>query len=205
MLHAQNYQGQFHWHDSQGRLTIDTCSAATSDGSNHHRFSADFAYHSLKVIMAPVLQAWSSPRTKVDTPAIEPPLLPRAPKHALAIPESLAIPSTASPAPSSPVPHSHDAKMPTKNYFDSPVYGRASPTPLQHGYFDGSPYKTPPTTRKVYFGASSHSSAQRAHSSAFGLSLEISPGPSLSWEHTLNSLASPSPSPTLPPIMTTTF
>jgi hypothetical protein len=70
VLHAQDYQGQFHWHDSQGRLTIDTCSAATSDGSNHHRFSADFATHSLKVIMAPILQAWSSPRTKVDTPAI---------------------------------------------------------------------------------------------------------------------------------------
>ncbi len=44
VLPPQDYQGQFHWHDGQGRLTIDACSTATSDGLAHPRFFADFAY-----------------------------------------------------------------------------------------------------------------------------------------------------------------
>jgi hypothetical protein len=40
-----DYQGQFHWHDGQGRLMIDASSfPLTTDGSRHPHFSADFAY-----------------------------------------------------------------------------------------------------------------------------------------------------------------
>jgi hypothetical protein len=66
VLHAHYYQGQFHLHDGQGRLTIDACSVATSDGSRHPRFSADFAYHSLPIILNPVLHAWNSTHAKTD-------------------------------------------------------------------------------------------------------------------------------------------
>jgi hypothetical protein len=51
------YQGQFHSHDGQGRLTIDARSQLTSDGSPHPKFSADFDYYSLPIILAPILQA----------------------------------------------------------------------------------------------------------------------------------------------------
>ena len=57
ILPPRDYEGQFHWHDDQGRITIDACSIATSDGSRHPRFSADFAYHSLPTIMGPILHA----------------------------------------------------------------------------------------------------------------------------------------------------
>jgi len=172
VLHAQDYQGHIHWHDGHGRFTIDACSAATSYGSNHPRFSADFAYHSLPFIMAPVSQAWYSTHGKVETPIPESPL-PRAPKHALVVPESLTIPSTTPPSSSSPAPHSQHAKLPSKDYFNFVGYGLASPTPSLHGYFDGSPYMTPPTARMVDFGASPLSPALRAHSSTFGLSLGL--------------------------------
>jgi len=53
-----DYQGQFHWHDGQGRLTIDASSyPLTPDGSNHPHFSADFAYYSLPILLGPVVQA----------------------------------------------------------------------------------------------------------------------------------------------------
>jgi hypothetical protein len=53
-----DYQGQFHWHNGQKCLTIDMSSfPLTSGGSGHPRFSADFAYYSLTVILAPVIEA----------------------------------------------------------------------------------------------------------------------------------------------------
>jgi len=40
-----DYQGEFHWHDGQGRLTIDASSyPLTADGSRYPHFSADFAF-----------------------------------------------------------------------------------------------------------------------------------------------------------------
>jgi hypothetical protein len=63
VLQAQGYMGKFHWHDGPGRLAIDACSSVTSDGSQHPRFSAYLAYHSLPIILGYILQAWSlSPR-----------------------------------------------------------------------------------------------------------------------------------------------
>ncbi len=51
-----DYQGQFHRHDGQGRLTIAASSyPLTADGSRHPHFSADFAYYSLPVLLTPVI------------------------------------------------------------------------------------------------------------------------------------------------------
>ncbi len=45
-LTPRDYQGQFHWHDGHGRLTIDASSYPLStDGPRHPHFSADFAYY----------------------------------------------------------------------------------------------------------------------------------------------------------------
>jgi len=58
-LTQRDYHGQFHWHDGQGRLTIDASSYSLSaDGSRHPHFSADFAYYSLPTLPTPVIQAW---------------------------------------------------------------------------------------------------------------------------------------------------
>jgi len=55
-LTPNDYQGQFHWHDGQGRLTTDASSyPLTADGSHHPHFSADFAYYSLPVLLTPVI------------------------------------------------------------------------------------------------------------------------------------------------------
>jgi len=55
-LTPSDYQGQFHWHDGQGRLTIDASSfPLTTDGSRHPHFSADFAYYSLPLLITRVI------------------------------------------------------------------------------------------------------------------------------------------------------
>jgi len=95
---------QFHWHDGMGRLTIDACSAATSDESTHPRFTADFAYHSLPIILGPVLQAWSKNMCSLDAPARAPSPTP-ARRHKLAQPELLHIPSPAKAPLGYPVAH----------------------------------------------------------------------------------------------------
>ena len=142
--------------------------------------------------------------------AIESPL-PRAPKDELAVPESIIIPSNAFPASYDPAARGQDdaptksleqaSVLATRNYFESHGYERASSTPSQHGYFDGSPpYKTPPTARRVDFGTIPQSLAEKAQSTAFGLFLGMSPRPSPSWEYIANSPASPLPSPTFHPL-----
>jgi hypothetical protein len=93
--------------------------------------------------MALILRAWNSSRAKVDTTTTESPLL-RAPKHVLVVSESLTIPSSSSPASSSPEAYGQDDALyensestgvhATKNYFDFPGCESASPTPSQHGY-----------------------------------------------------------------------
>jgi hypothetical protein len=93
-LPPHDYQGQFHWHDGHGRLTIDACSTATSNGSAHPMFSADFAYHSLPIILGHVLQARSKTRGSLDSPAQAPSPSPDH-MHELAQPEFLHIPSPA--------------------------------------------------------------------------------------------------------------
>jgi hypothetical protein len=58
-LTPRYYQGMFHWHDGQGRLTIEASSnPLTADGSRHLHFSANFAYYSLHVLLTHVIQAW---------------------------------------------------------------------------------------------------------------------------------------------------
>jgi hypothetical protein len=58
-----DYQGQFHWHDGKGRLTIDASFfPLTTDGSRHPYFSADFAYYSLPLLLTLVIQAWVNAR-----------------------------------------------------------------------------------------------------------------------------------------------
>jgi len=62
-LAPRDYQGQILWRDGRERLTIDLSSfPLASDGSRHPRFSADFAYYSLPVILATVIQAWNASR-----------------------------------------------------------------------------------------------------------------------------------------------
>jgi hypothetical protein len=95
-MKPRNYQGQFHWHNGQGRLTIDACSAHTSDGSMNPRFSAEFAFHSLPLILTPVINAWNRSRATV-TLLPGPPASPSVPKHARARTEYLKIPETPTP------------------------------------------------------------------------------------------------------------
>jgi hypothetical protein len=53
-----DYQGHFHWHDGQGKLSIDASSyPLLANGSRHPHFSANFAYYSLPVLLTPVIQA----------------------------------------------------------------------------------------------------------------------------------------------------
>jgi len=55
-LTPRDYQGQFQWHDGQGRLTIDASSyPLKADGSRHPHFSAYFAYYFLPVLLTPVI------------------------------------------------------------------------------------------------------------------------------------------------------
>ena len=59
------------------------------------RFSADFAYHSLPTIMAPILHAWTTPRGQSETlPTLQAPY--PAPKHELARQEFLSFPDSPS-------------------------------------------------------------------------------------------------------------
>jgi len=68
-----DYQGQFHWNDGHGRLTIDASSfPLTADGSRHPHFSADFAYYSLPLLLTPVIQAWVTARATGSRHSLDP-------------------------------------------------------------------------------------------------------------------------------------
>jgi hypothetical protein len=121
-----DYQGQFHWHDGQGRMTIDASSYPhTADGSRHpHHFSADFAYYSLPIILSPVLQAWSVSRIAATAiPAGPSPQ--QAPTHGLATAEFLRIPDM-HPTSSAPT-GAHSSQQPlTQNNPPAPRYHTAA-------------------------------------------------------------------------------
>jgi len=53
-----DYQAQFHWHDEEGRLTLDPVSSRTADTSSRKSISHPFAYHGLPYILQLVFQAW---------------------------------------------------------------------------------------------------------------------------------------------------
>jgi hypothetical protein len=87
-----DYQGQFHWHDGQGRMTIDASSyPLTADGSKHPHFSADFAYYSLLVWLGLVIQAWVTAKASAS-PFRLAPSPQQEPRHELATSEFLKIP-----------------------------------------------------------------------------------------------------------------
>ena len=182
-----DYQGQFHWHDGQGRLTIDASSyPLTADGSRHPHFSAEFAYYSLPIILTPVIQEWVSSRTSCPLPLQAPSPLQQ-PVHELASAEFLRIPAANDLAPdthstfpslSQPALSQHYIPPPGPHFLaaENRVHQHTS---RLHS-MGPTPFSTPPTPRKVLFQDSPQSETQKSHSAAFG----HSPGPSPSWEHT---------------------
>jgi hypothetical protein len=55
---AGEYQAQFHWHEGEGRLTLDPVSKRTADSSSRRSVSHPFAYHGLPYLLEPVFRAW---------------------------------------------------------------------------------------------------------------------------------------------------
>jgi hypothetical protein len=51
---AGSYQAQFHWHDGEGRLTLDPVVVRTTDMVSRKSISHPFAYHSLPYMLLPV-------------------------------------------------------------------------------------------------------------------------------------------------------
>ena len=106
-----DYQGQFHWHNGQERLTIDACFLHTANGSSNPRFTSDFAFHSLPILLTQVLNVWNSsiigyqPATELHAPV---------PRYALARPEFLKLPALpAPPLGTAPPPFPHRTVQPT--------------------------------------------------------------------------------------------
>jgi hypothetical protein len=61
---AGAYQAQFHWHDGEGRLTLDPVSRRTADASARRSVSGPFAYHGLPYLLELVFRAWQSLRPR---------------------------------------------------------------------------------------------------------------------------------------------
>jgi hypothetical protein len=193
-----DYQGQFHWHDGQGMMTIDASSPhLTADGSSHPHFSAEFAYYSLPVILSPVLQDWATSRstTLSNTTAPSP---QQAPRHELASAEFLRIPEMRPSASEThgayDPPHlpTHSNPVPSMHFLAAGSERPQPPSRLQS--LGPTPFSTPPMPRKtLQFAVSPQSETQRTNSAAFG----HSPSPSPSWERTPQSQQSWQP-PTAP-------
>ena len=64
---AGAYQAQFHWHEGEGRLTLDPVSKRTADSSARRSISHPFAYHGLPFLLEPVFRAWHLERTRPST------------------------------------------------------------------------------------------------------------------------------------------
>ena len=191
-----DYQGQIHWHDGQGRLTIDASSfPLTSDESRHPHFSADFAYYSLLLLLTPVIQTGVSARAVGSRYNLAP--SPQQEQgHALATTEYLRIPGPSEPNAGRYGSYPNVAAPLTTSYGIAAAYlTRPKPPPAIHFLADGAPgsqpasrmysmgptpFSTPPMPRKALFADSPQLEAQRTKSAAFG----HSPGPSPSWEHT---------------------
>jgi len=61
---AGAYQAQFHWHEGEGRLTLDPVSKRTADSSSRQSISHPFAYHGLPFLLEPVYRAWQVERMR---------------------------------------------------------------------------------------------------------------------------------------------
>jgi hypothetical protein len=123
VLSPMDYQGQFHKHDGQGRLTIDVSSfpLAAEDSRNPH-FTAEFTYYSLPLISDPVTKAWNA--TKQVGPSFVTALTPRqAHGHDLAVSEYLRIHGV------TPIPEPHAGPSPPARTTDW-----VSPIPSHHGF-----------------------------------------------------------------------
>jgi hypothetical protein len=186
-LTVGDYQGQFHWHDGQGRLTIDASSyPLTADGSRHPHFSADFAYYSLPLLLTPVIQEWVASRA-TGLPHALTSSPHQHPSHELALAEFLRIPAQQVPAPTShPSMSSQGAQTSSQVYkpMPGPHFLAADRSGQQTGSrlfsMGPTPFSTPPMPKKTLFQDSPQSETQKSHSAAFG----HSPGPSPSWEQT---------------------
>jgi len=64
---AGAYQAQFHWHEGEGRLTLDPVSKRTADSSARRSVSHPFAYHGLPYLLEPVFRAWQEGRPRGAT------------------------------------------------------------------------------------------------------------------------------------------
>jgi hypothetical protein len=64
---AGAYQAQFHWHEGEGRLTLDPVSKRTADSSSRPSISHPFAYHGLPFLLEPVFRAWQSEHQRPST------------------------------------------------------------------------------------------------------------------------------------------
>ena len=118
-------------------------------------FSAEFAYYSLPIILAPILQAWYASRTSLETPlAASSPL--QAPRHELAFPEFFYIPDIVVSSPGT----GQDLLLRVTVQLERPPAGKPAPLgyhlpPLRPGYtppvtqgrppFDASSYDPPPS------------------------------------------------------------
>jgi hypothetical protein len=51
-----------HWHEGEGRLTLDPVSKRTTDSSTRRSVSHPFAYHGLQYLLEPVFHAWQAGR-----------------------------------------------------------------------------------------------------------------------------------------------
>jgi hypothetical protein len=69
---AGSYEAQFHWHEVEGRLTIDPVSRRTADSSARRSVSNPFAYHGLPYLLEPVFRAWQADRPRSGMPRREP-------------------------------------------------------------------------------------------------------------------------------------
>jgi hypothetical protein len=61
VLHVEpdgSYQAQFHWHDGEGRLTLDPVAARSTDLTEQMSISHPFAYHDLPYMLLLVFTVW---------------------------------------------------------------------------------------------------------------------------------------------------
>jgi hypothetical protein len=92
VLTLMDYRRQFHWHDGQGRLQIDSSSfPLTADGSRNPHFTAEFAYYSLPLILNPDIKARNATR-QVGPSFDTAPTPKQARGHDLAVADYLRIP-----------------------------------------------------------------------------------------------------------------
>jgi len=64
---AWAYKAQFHWHEGEGRMTLDLVLKRTADSSSRRSISHPFAYHGLPFLLEPVFRAWQPERPRATT------------------------------------------------------------------------------------------------------------------------------------------